>query len=134
MLFISPLKLFSFLGCLNFCLDFLVIYKNDVIIKIRFISKFMMSQTGKQIIAIYILLNISKSKGNQTVKFGQKMECNMRNIFFEKSYAICDGKTIPRLFFKKNEHVSGSMSYCMPSWGLSKSIETVLQTTCFYLI
>ena len=28
-------------------------------------SKFMTSQTGKQIIAIHILPNISKSKGNQ---------------------------------------------------------------------
>ena len=24
--------------------------------------------------------------------------------------------------------------YCMPSWGLSKYIETKLQNTCFYLV
>ena len=31
----------------------------------------MTSQPGKQIIAIYILPNISRSKSNQTMKFGQ---------------------------------------------------------------
>ena len=33
----------------------------------------------------HILANISRSKGNHTVKFGQLIECNMRNIFLEKS-------------------------------------------------
>ena len=46
----------------------------------------MMSQPGKQTIAIHILLNISRSKGNQTMKFGQLIECKMKNIFLEKSY------------------------------------------------
>ena len=41
-----------------------------------------MSQTGKQIIALYTFPNISKSKDNQTMKFGQLIEYNMRNIFF----------------------------------------------------
>ena len=36
-------------------------------------------------VAIHILPNIS-SKGNQTMKFGQLIEYNMRNIFLEKSY------------------------------------------------
>ena len=45
----------------------------------------MTSQTGKQIIPIQILLNISRSKDNQTMKFGQSIEYNMRNIFLEKS-------------------------------------------------
>ena len=38
--------------------------------KIRLISKFM-PQLGKQTIATHILPNISKSKGNQTIEFGQ---------------------------------------------------------------
>ena len=46
----------------------------------------MTSQTGKQTIAIQTLPNISGSKGNQTIKFGQLKEYNMRKIFFEKSY------------------------------------------------
>ena len=46
----------------------------------------MTSHTGKQRDAIHILPNISRSKGNQTMKFDQLIECNMRNIFLEKSY------------------------------------------------
>ena len=45
----------------------------------------MMSQPGKQKIAIHILLNISRSKRNQTMKFGELIEYNMKNIFLEKS-------------------------------------------------
>ena len=46
--------------------------------------------------AIYIFPNISRSKGNQAIKFGQLIEYNMRNIFVEKSYTKCGGETIPR--------------------------------------
>ena len=34
----------------------------------------------------------------QTVKFGQLIECNMRNIFLEKSYTKCGWVTSPRPF------------------------------------
>ena len=44
---------------------------------------------------------ISKSKGNQAIKFGQLMKYNMRHIFLEESYTKCGGETIPRLFSKK---------------------------------
>ena len=44
-----------------------------------------MSQTGHQIVTMHILLNIPRSKGNQTMKFGQLIEYNMRNICLEKS-------------------------------------------------
>ena len=63
----------------------------------------MTSQPGKQTIAIDILLNISGSKGNQTIKFGQLMEYNIGNIFLENSYTKCSGKTIPRSFSKKSK-------------------------------
>ena len=42
------------------------------------------SQPGLQAIAIHILPNISQSKGNQTMKFGQLIEYNKRNIFLQK--------------------------------------------------
>ena len=42
--------------------------------KLKLISKFMTSQTGKQAIAIHILTNISRSKGNQTIKFVPLLE------------------------------------------------------------
>ena len=46
----------------------------------------MMSQPGLQTIAIHIFPNISQSKGNQTMKFGQLIEYNKKKIFF-KNYA-----------------------------------------------
>ena len=44
----------------------------------------MTSQPGLQTIAIHILLNISQSKGDQTMKFGQSIEFTKRNIFLQK--------------------------------------------------
>ena len=60
----------------------------------------MTSQTVSQTIAIHILNNISGSKGNQTMKFGQLIEYNIRNIFLEKLYTECGGETILRPFPK----------------------------------
>ena len=44
----------------------------------------MTSQPGLQTIAIHIWSNISQSKGNQAIKFGQLVEFNKRNIFLQK--------------------------------------------------
>ena len=41
-------------------------------------------QPGLQTIAIHILPNISQSKSNQTMKFGQLMEYSKINIFLQK--------------------------------------------------
>ena len=46
-------------------------------------SKFMKLQPSKQTTAIHILPNISRSKGNQTMKFSQIVEQNMRKLFFK---------------------------------------------------
>ena len=48
------------------------------------ISKFMMSKTGQQIIAIHILHNVARSKGNQVMKLGQFIKCSMINIFLQQ--------------------------------------------------
>ena len=85
MLFIPPERLFLFSRYLNFCHDFLIMQKNGLIRDLRLISKFMTLLPGKQTIAIQILPNISRSKGNQTMKFDLLTEYNMRNIFLEKS-------------------------------------------------
>ena len=61
----------------------------------------MTSQPGQQTIVIHVLPNISRNKGNQTMKFGQLIEYNMRNIFLEKSYTKYGGETSPRLFSGK---------------------------------
>ena len=85
MLFISSENLFSFSGCLTFCHDFLVMQekrldqKDMVNFKIHDVTTWLT-------IAIHILPNISQSKGNQTMKFGQLIECNNRNIFLQKLY------------------------------------------------
>ena len=76
-----------------------------------------------------MLPNISRSTGNQTMESGQLIECNMRNIFLEKSYTKCGGKTSPRPFSEKLklsislDQYSKILSvclYCMVSWGLIK--------------
>ena len=48
-----------------------------------------------------ILPNISRSKGNQTMKFGHLIEYNMRSIFLEKSFTKCGGETSLRYFSEK---------------------------------
>ena len=53
----------------------------------------MTSQPGYQTIVIQILPNISRSKGNQTLKFGQLKK-------HEKHFS-CDGETSPRPFSEK---------------------------------
>ena len=54
--------------------------------------------------------NISRSKGNQTMKIDSLIEYNMRDIFVEKSYTKFAGETIPRpLFKKKIKHISGTI-------------------------
>ena len=62
----------------------------------------MTSQPGQQTIAIHILPNITRSKGNQEMKFGQLIEYNMK-FSVEKSYTECAGETIPRHLSKKSK-------------------------------
>ena len=76
-------------------MEFLVVSKNGLTRKVRLISKFMKSQPAQQTIAMHILPNISRSKGNQTMKFGQLIEHNTRNTFLENLYSKCGGETIP---------------------------------------
>ena len=66
--------------------------------------KFMTSKPGKQTIPIPIFPNISRIKDNQTIKFGQLREYNMKNIYiFEKSWAKCGGETFPKPYSKKSK-------------------------------
>ena len=65
----------------------------------------MTSQHDSEPIATQILPNISRSKGNQTMKFGQLIECNMRNILL-KNYTQ---NAVEKLFldpFLRNENSS----------------------------
>ena len=53
--------------------------------KLTLISKFMTSQTGKQVFTIHILPSILRSEGNQTITFRWLIKYNMINIILEKS-------------------------------------------------
>ena len=75
----------------------------------------MTSQPGfnhflKQIIAIHILLNISRNRGNQTMKFGKLIKYNMRNICLENHIENVVEKLFLDAFLKSQiEHISGSI-------------------------
>ena len=57
----------------------------------------MTSQPGLQ--TIHILPNISQTKGNQTMKFGQSIEYKKRNIFLQKLCRKWGKETSYRLLF-----------------------------------
>ena len=70
----------------------------------------MTSQPGEHI-GIAMLPNISKSKSNQTIKFGQLIEYNTRNIFLEK-YTQNMWRNYSQTFFLKIkiEHISAAIA------------------------
>ena len=85
MLFISTLKLFSFSGYLNFCLDFLVMFKKqlDQKDKVNFeIHDVTASLTNNFDTHI---ANIFRIKANQAMKIGQLIEYNKKNVLLQKS-------------------------------------------------
>ena len=61
----------------------------------------MTSRPDYETIAIHILPNFSRNKGNQALKFGQLIQYNERKNFLEKSYKKCCGKTSNRPFSEK---------------------------------
>ena len=79
----------------------------------------MTSQCEKRAIAIHVLPNISRSKSNQTIKFGQLIEYNMKNVFLEILCTKCWGETITKPFSKKSK-------FSMPLDQLSKILYSLL--------
>ena len=70
MLFISPQKFFSFSRYLSFCLTFLIMHRNGLIKdKVNFKFYDVTAWLANNIL-IHRLPNISRSKDNQTMKFG----------------------------------------------------------------
>ena len=71
------------------------------------------------------------------MKFCQLIEYNLRNIFLEKSQNVVE-KLFPDTFLENQNWAYLWINilkfyifcYCLASWGLSKLIETKLQTTC----
>ena len=62
-----------------------------------------MQKICSKTITILVLPDISRRKGNQTMKFGQLMEYKMRNVFLEKSCKKCGIEISPRPFLKKSK-------------------------------
>ena len=77
-----------------------------------------------ELIAILILPNISRSKDDPTIKFGQLIEYNIENTFIEKTNTKGDRAAIPRPIFKKSkiEHISESII-----WSFTKFVFIVCQ-------
>ena len=88
------LKIFKFLSLIFGRVAKQLDYKDKVNFKIY-------NVTARLTNMIHILPNISRSKGNQTMKFGQLIDYDMRNIFLEKSYSKYGGETSPRPFSEK---------------------------------
>ena len=123
--FYFTLKALFFLKIFKFFLWLSDHVQNSLIRKIMLISKFVTSQTGKQTIAIHILSNISRSKSDQTMKFGQLIEYNMKHFSWKIMHKIWWKNYSQTLFQKiKIEHISElivykvlySLFYCMPSF------------------
>ena len=60
----------------------------------------MMSKPGKQTIAIPLFSNISRSKSNQTMNFGQLIQHNKRNIYLKNHTQNMVEKLLPDSFLK----------------------------------
>ena len=65
--------------------------------------EFVTSQIGQRITTTHILPNISRSKDNQTMKFGQIIEHNITNTFLIKSCTKHGAEASPRQFCKKSK-------------------------------
>ena len=83
--FYFSLKNLSFLRNLNICPNFFV-HLGKSLDKKMVDFEIMNLKSEKQTVAIHILSNISKRKGNQTTKFGQLIQYKVGD-FFIKNHA-----------------------------------------------
>ena len=97
------LKAFFVIRLINFCPDFFDRVGKRLIRKLKLISNFTTSQTGQQKITIHVLPNISRSKVNHIMKFGQLVAHNMRNIFLKYHTQNVVEKLVPGPFIKKSK-------------------------------
>ena len=96
----------------------------------------MTPQTGKQTIAIHTQPNISRSIGHRTMKFGQLIENNMKNIFMKNNAQNLVEKLIPGPFLKNQNSaylwINNLKFYrvCF-YWGLPAYIKSKMLTLVF---
>ena len=98
--FISPVKLFSFRRYLKFCSDFFGHVGKRLNEKAKVNFKVYDFIHWELIITIHALPNISRSKGNQEMKFCQLVEYNMGNILFGNHTQDVGQKLVPDSFLK----------------------------------
>ena len=91
MLFILPQKIFLFSRYLHFCLYFLVLQQNNLIRKIKLISRF------------------TRSKGDQTMKFGQLIVLYHVSIILSRLLQRCE---IIRYNWNKTRHITSYNVRC----------------------
>ena len=85
------LKAPFFLDIFNILSELFVYVEKGLIRKLKLVwKKNMTLQTKQEIITIHILPNICRSKGNQTIKIGQFIDYNIRNIVLEKLHKKWD--------------------------------------------
>ena len=92
----------------------------------------MTSQPGKQTITIHILPNISRSKSNQTIKFGQSIKYNKRKIFFEnlvQNEVDCFSRLL-FVFKKALQEVKASRQQLSFNIFRQPSIQRTIQINC----
>ena len=119
---LSVLKIFKFLSW-----HFGHVWKTSSLK--RLISTFTTSQPGSQTIAIHTFPNISWSKGNQTIKFGQlKKNIKWWKFFLKNHTQNVVEKLFPDHFLNSQIWAYLQINslkfytvclYCMPSWGLT---------------
>ena len=88
----------------------------------------MSPQSGLQTIAIHILLNISQSKGNQRMKFGQLIEYCKTNIFLQKLCRKSGKQTSSKRFFLFS--FLKKAQYEVKASGLQLSLQLAMQYKC----
>ena len=114
-------------------------------LKLSLISKFMTLQTGQQIIVILILPSITRSKGNQTMEFGNQYITYITwTIFFLKNHAqSLMEKLVPDPLIKNlnwayiwinNQKYYQVFFIVCPSGGFPRYIKIKALITCFYLM
>ena len=129
--FYFMLKIIFVLMIFEFCLDLFGRLENSSIRKIRLISKFLVSQNGKQIIAMHMLPNVSK----------MATECMLllKMLFLKKH--TCGREASPRPFYKRSklsiflDHQPEVLyrNVIRKCYVQVKAFQNIL-TTCFYLI
>ena len=91
-------------------MSFFIMWESGLMRKLRIIPNFIWSHTGRQVLAIHVLPNISRSKVNQTMKLGRLTQYITPEIFFLKSCTQNVMKKLVPDHFKKNQNQKISRS------------------------